>query len=105
MGAGRRLRVIPHRKHRTIQADQSFDRVIVQAQMCYRDLTERCVDHWWSIRNRADRESHLHREIMVLRRDLDLSPAEVPDRMVRPMMAALPLIGFEPQRETENLMP
>jgi len=97
--------MILHRKHRTIQTDQSFDRVIVQTQMCDRDLTERCVHYGWLIRNRIDRVGDLYREIVVLRRDLDLSRADVHDRMIRPMMAELQLIGFEPQRETENLMP
>ena len=105
MGPGRRLGVILHRKHRTIQTDQSFDRVIVQTQMCDRDLPERCVHYGRSIRNRADRVDYLYSEIVVLRRDLDLSRAEVHDRMIRPMMAELQLIGFEPQRETKNLMP
>src|SRR6267143_1788562 len=105
MGPGRCLGVILHRKHRTIQTDQSFDRVIVQTQMCDRDLTERCVHYGRSIRNCVDRVGYLYREIVVLRRDLDLPRAEGHDRMIRPMMAELQLIGFESQRETENLMP
>ena len=105
MGTGRRLGVILYRKHGTIDTGQSLDRMIVQTQMCNRDLPERCVHYGRAIRNRADRVDYLYREIVVLRRDLDLSRAEVQDRMIRPMMAELQLIGFEPQRETENLMP
>ena len=105
MRTGRRLGVILHRKYRTISTGQSFDRVIVQTQMCHHDLTERRIHHGWSIWNCADRVDRLYREIVVLRRDLNLSRAEVHDRMIRPMMAELQLIGLEPQRETENLMP
>ena len=96
--------MILHRKHWMIGASQSFDRMIVQTQMCERDLTEQCVHHRWPIWNCADRMHALHRKIVVLRRDLDSSRAEIDDRMIRPMMAELQLIGLEPQRETENLM-
>ena len=105
MGPGRCLGVILHRKHRTIQTDQSFDRVIVQTEMCDRDFTERRIDDGRSFRHRTDWVNYLYREIVVLRRNLDSSGAEVHDRMIRPMMAELQLIALEPQRETENLMP
>src|SRR5438094_3490195 len=105
MGTGRRLGVILHRKHRTISTGQSFDRVIVQTQMYHEDVTERRIDDGRSFRHRTDRVAYLYRKIVVLRRDLNSSGAEVHDWMIRPMMAELQLIGLESQRETENLMP
>ena len=105
MGSGRRLGVILDRKHRTINTGQPFDRTIVQTQMCHRDSTERRIHHGRAIRNRIDRMGNLYRKIVVLRRDLDMSRAEVHDRVIRPMMAELQLIGVEAQRKTENLMP
>src|SRR5262245_41991223 len=105
MGSWGRLWVILHREYRTIQTDQSFDRVIVQTHMCDCDVTECCVHHRRSIRKRVDRWGGLDREIVVLRRDLDLPRAEIHDRMVSPMMTKLQFIGVKTQRETENLMP
>ena len=104
MGTGRRLGVILDRKHRTVQTDQSFDRVIVQTQMCDRDVAECRIHYGRSIRNCVDRRHDLNREIVVLRGDLNLPRAEIHDRMIRPMVAELQLIGFESQRETENLV-
>src|SRR5512141_474254 len=101
MRARRGLGVILDRKHRAIDRGQSFDRMIVQTQMSYQNLTERCIDDRRSFRYRADRAVHRYSEIVVLRGDLDPSRAEVHDRMVGAMMAELQLIGAEPQRKTK----
>ena len=105
MGARGRLGVILHGKNRVIDRGQSFNRVIIQTEMRHQNLTERCFDDRQLCRHLTDRMGHGDSKIVVLRRDLDSSRAEIHDRMVRPMMAELQLIRLKSQRETENLMP
>src|SRR5579872_7399719 len=87
----RGLRVILHAEQRQISMAQPFQRLVVQVDVRQFNFI---------LRQRI----RIHREIMVVRRDLDLAGLQLLHRMVPTVMSELKLECFPTQRDAGELM-
>src|SRR5215467_3917984 len=90
-----RFRMILYRKDRTIQANQPLDGLIVETQMCNRNLAECGSYDWRSFRYCGDWVWHLYSKIMILGCNFDFPRPEIEYGMIRSMMAKLQLVALE----------
>src|SRR5882672_1947161 len=91
MRSRRGLGVILHGQHRLALVPETFQRLVVEIDVCVFDLV------------RVQRIG-VDREAMILRRDLDASAAKILDRMIAAAMSELQLVRAAAEREAEELM-
>ena len=89
--AGRGLGMVLHAEHRMIAMAEAFQRLVVQIDVGELDLVQ------------VERIG-IHREAVIVRRDLHLVGELVQHRVIGAAMAELQLVGLAAKREAENLM-
>ncbi len=89
---GRRLRVVLYAKHGIIPMPESFERFVVEIRV--RDLDFVQVQR-----------IGIHREAVIMRRDLDFPGDFVQHRMIRAAMAEFQFVRFPADRDSEHLVP
>ena len=89
--AGRRFGMILHAEHRLAAMPEAFQRLIVQIDV--REI------HFVQVQR-----IRIHREAVIVRRDLHLLGHVVQHRMIRAAVPELELVGLAAERQAENLM-
>ena len=97
--------MILDRKHRMIETDHAFNRMIIQTDMRDRQFSMAGLNERWTLRHLLEGYWAFNGKIMVLRRDLHLPGSEIHHGMVGPMVAEFQLIGLETERQPKDLMP
>lgn len=89
---GRSLGVILHREQRQVLVPHALQRVVVKIDVRQLDFARR-------------QRIGINREVVIVRRDLDLAGVQLFHGMIPPMMAEFQLVGFAAQSDARQLMP
>src|SRR5262249_3515269 len=91
VGTGRSLRMVLDRKRRQAAVTESLARAVVEIDVSRHP-------------SRAFYRCRIHREAVILRRDLDLTGREIPHRVVRAVMAKGQLVRLAARGQAEDLV-